>query len=127
LRTAQQDICLRLLKADSIIESNENLSYVYYKLSDIARREDNFEKEKKSLYEAISNKPNDLMVCYRLAVCCELDGLAEDAIKYYKLASNNPHLISEALRKFILTQVERIELKGPMNRPPVLGARYQAW
>jgi len=85
LRTAQQDICLKLLKADSIIGSNENLYYIYYKLSDIARREDNFEKEKKMLNEAILNKPNDLMVCYRLAVCCELDGLADDAIKYYRV------------------------------------------
>jgi len=124
LRTAQQDICLRLLKVDSIIESNENLYCIYYKLSDIARREDNFEKEKKMLSEAISHKLNDFLVCYRLAVYCELDGLVEDAIKYYKLASNNPNLISKALRKFILSQVERIELKGPMNRPPVLGARY---
>jgi len=79
------------------------------------------------LNEAISKRPNDLMVCYRLAVCCVLDGLVEDAIHYYKLASNNPYLISTALRKFITAQVERIELKGPMNRPPVLGARYQAW
>ncbi len=39
----------------------------------------------------------------------------------------DPYLNSDVLKKYILSQIERIELKGPMNRPPALGVKYQAW
>lgn len=127
LRTLQKDICRNLLKNASIAQNNESLYYIYYKLSNLELREDNFKEEIRMLNLAISMKPNDLLANFRLAVCSEMDGLVDDAIKHYKLASNDPYLISNALKKYILSQVQRIELKGPKNRPPALGAKYQAW
>ena len=127
LRTLQKDICRNLLKNANIAQDNETLYYIYYKLSNLELREDNFKEEIRILNLAISMKPNDLLANFRLAVCSEMDGLVDDAIKHYKLASNDPYLISNALKKYILSQVERIELKGPKNRPPALGAKYQAW
>lgn len=127
LRTLQKDICRNLLKNANIAQDNETLYYIYYKLSNLELREDNFKEEIRILNLAVSMKPNDLLANFRLAVCSEMDGLVDDAIKHYKLASNDPYLISNALKKYILSQVERIVLKGPKNRPPALGAKYQAW
>ena len=127
LRTSQKDICRNLLKNEIISQDSESLYYIYYKLSNLELREDNFKEEIKMLNLAISIKANDLLTNFRLAVCSEMDGLVDDAIKYYQLASKDPYLISDALKKYILSQVDRIELKGPRNRPPALGAKYQAW
>ncbi len=127
LRTLQKDICRNLLKNSNIAQDKESLYYIYYKLSNLELREDNFKEEIRMLYLAISMKPNDLLANFRLVVCSEMDGLVDDAINHYKLASNDPYLISDALKKYILSQVERIELIGPKNRPPALGAKYQAW
>lgn len=127
LRTLQKDICRNLLKNSNIAQDKESSYYIYYKLSNLELREDNFKEEIRMLYLAISMKPNDLLANFRLAVCSEMDGLVDDAINHYNLASNDPYLISDALKKYILSQVERIELKGPKNRPPALGAKYQAW
>ncbi|MDA3896713.1 MAG: hypothetical protein PF482_11280 [Desulfobacteraceae bacterium] len=127
LRTSQKDICRNLLKNANITQDNKSLYYIYYKLSNLELREDNFKEEINMLNLAISVKANDLLANFRLAVCYEMDGFLDDAIKYYHLASNDPYLNSDVLKKYILSQVERIEQKGPMHRPPALGAKYQAW
>jgi len=137
IRTTQKDICQSLLQKPKIAQDNENLYYIYYKLSNLELREDNFKEETKMLSYAIAIKPHDLLANFRLALCCEMDGLVDDAINYYKLASNDPYLISNEIKKYILSQVKRIEMRGPKNRPPemrgpknrppALGAKYQAW
>ena len=127
LRTSQKDICRNLLKNANTAQDHESLYYIYYKLSNLELREDSFKEEIRMLNLAISIKANDLLANFRLAVCYEMDGLIDDAIKYYHLASNDPNLMSDELKKYILSQVERIETEGPRNRPPALGAKYQAW
>ena len=125
--TIQEEICKRLLQNASIKQSAENLFFSYIKMSNLAMKQDDFKKEKQMLVSANELRPNDLIANYRLAVCYEMDGSVDDAIKHYYLASNDPYLNSNQLRKFILSQVERIKLKGPMNRPPALGAKYMVW
>jgi len=127
LRTSQKDISRNLLKNPNIAQDNESLYYIYYKLSNLELREDNFKEEIRMLNLSILIKPNDLLANYRLAVCSEMDGLIDDAIKYYHLAANDLYLVSDELKKYILSQVERIKKEGPRNRPPALGAKYQAW
>ncbi|MCP4111762.1 MAG: hypothetical protein GY749_40600 [Desulfobacteraceae bacterium] len=124
---AQEDICKRLLQHTSIKENDENLFYIYIKMSSLAIKEDNFIKQKQMALSAIELKPDDLIANYRLAVCYEMEGSADEAIKHYYAASNDPDLNSDQLRKFIVSQIERIKLKGPMNRPPVSGTKYMAW
>ena len=127
IRTVQKDICRNLLADTEIAHDNDSLYYIYYKLADLELREDNFEKEKRMLASAHAIRPNDLLANYRLALNCEMDGLVDDAINHYKMALNDPDLDSDALRKYIDSQVERIKTKGPKNRVKALGARYQAW
>jgi len=124
ISSTQEDICKRLLINESIKSSSSNLFFIYLKMSNLSMKLDNFKKEKEMLLSAIDLEPSDLISNYRLAVCHEMEGSAENAIKHYNLATNDPYLSSNQLREFILSQVERIKLKGPMNRPPVLGAKY---
>ena len=124
ISSTQEDICKRLIKNEGIKSSSSNLFFIYLKMSNLSMKLNNFKKEKEMILSAIHLKPNDLIANYRLAICHEMEGSAENAIKHYNLATNDPFLRSNQLRKFILSQVERIKLKGPMNRPPVLGAKY---
>ena len=127
IRASQKTICQNLLKNENISHDNKSLYCLYYKLSDLELREDNFIEEKRMLNSAISLRPNDLLANYRLALCCEIDGSVDDAINHYELAANDSGIHSAALKSFILSQVERIKIKGPRKSPPSLGTRYQAW
>ena len=44
LRTLQKDICRNLLKNSNIAQDKESLYYIYYKLSNLELREDNFKE-----------------------------------------------------------------------------------
>lgn len=56
-----------------------------------------------------------------------MDGLVDEAIYHYELASKDPYLVSTQLKVFILSNIERIKEYGPKNRPTVLGAKYQSY
>ncbi len=127
LRPSQKSICQKLLKNANILNNNNSLYYIYYKLANLELREDNFQNEKMMLKSAISLNPDNLLANFRFAVCCEMDGHVDEAIHHYELALNDPYLISKSLNKYISTNIERIKLKGPMNRPPTLGAKYQSY
>lgn len=126
ISSAQEEICTRLQKEDTIKNNYEALFNILIKMNKIALKQDNFEKEKAILFSATKINPNDLIANYRLAVCYEMEGSKDEAIKHYLLATTDSYLTSNQLRKFILSQIKRIELKGTMNRPPVLGAKYLA-
>ena len=122
----QKDICRKLLRHETV-KNNDDIFLIYIKLSSLALKDDNSQEEKSALLSAIEIKPNDLLANYRLALCCEMDGLKDDAINYYRTALKDASLYSEQLRTFISSQIERVTLKGPMNRPPALGCRFMIW
>ena len=123
----QEDICQKLLKNETVKNNDEFLFSIYIKLSSLALKDNNPQKEKNALMSAIEIKPNDLLANYRLAVCNEMHGFRNDAINHYLAALKDPVLYSGQLKTFILSQIERVRLKGPMNRPPALGCRFMIW
>jgi len=123
----QEDICQKLLRNETVKNNDEFLFSIYIKLSGLALKDNNPQKEKNALMSAIEIKPNDLLANHRLAVCNEMDGFKDEAINHYHAALKDPVLYSEQLKTFILSQIERVRLKGPMNRPPALGCRFMIW
>ena len=104
----QEDICRKLLRNEIVKNNDESLFSIYIKLSGLALKDDNPQKEKSALMSAIEIKPNDLLAHYRLPLCCEMDGLKNDAINHYRTALKDPSLYSEQLKKFILSQIEQV-------------------
>jgi tetratricopeptide (TPR) repeat protein len=127
ISSEQERICQRLLRNELIKSDEEFLFSIYMKLSILAIKDDSPKKEKNALISALELKPNSLIANYRLALYYEIEGLVDDAINHYKAALRDPNIYSEQLKTFISLQVERIKLKGPLNRPPALGARYMSW
>jgi len=127
ISSEQENICQKLLKNETVSNNDEFLFSIYMKLSGLAMKGNDSQKEKNVLISALKIKPNNLLANYRLAVCYEMDGLVDDAINHYNIALKDRYLYSEQLKTFILSQIERVKLKGPMNRPPALGARYMSW
>ena len=127
IRTTQKDACQRLLNNSNVIADKDNRYSICYKLANLELREDNFKNELAMLNLAVSLKPNDMLANFRLATCYEMDGLVEEAKRHYKTAAEDPGIVSNALREHILSQVNRIEEGALINKPPALGAKYQAW
>ena len=127
IRPAQKSICQKLLKDPKISKDDNSLFCLYYKLANLELREDNFKNEKLMLQSALALKPNDLLANFKYAICCEMDGAVDEAINYYELAAKDPYIVSESLKKYIMEHIERIKQKGPINRMPVLGLKYQSY
>ncbi len=121
LSTRQEEICKKLLVHDQVKLKDDNLYYIYMKLSLLAHKEDHVDEEVEFLKSAIELKPDDFLANYRAGVCFEKKGVAEKAIHYYQAALEDTSIHSEELKKYIETQVERVKKRGVMKIPPVYG------
>jgi tetratricopeptide (TPR) repeat protein len=123
ISTAQGELCKRLIA----IVSDEDKYFIYMKISLLENKNDDLEKEISFLKSALEKNDKDLIANYRLAVCLELNKDAESAIKHYHQALTDTSIDSVELKDFIKLQIERVNSKGPLNKPPALGLRYTSW
>lgn len=113
------------LLANPRIQNDLNLQFLtYLKLSQVAFKGYDDEKEVEFLRKAVSIKPIDLIVNYRLGNALERISNALGAIAAYKSALMDPLIGSAELKDFISSQIKRVETKGPSKKPPVPGLRY---
>ncbi len=127
ISTAQGDLCKSLIENDLVKSNDEHMYYVYMKISLLENKNDNLEKEISFLNSALQLKPDDLIANYRLAVCFELKGSAVNAIKHYEKSLLDIEIDSKEIKDYIKLQIERINIKGIMDKPPALGLRYMSW
>ncbi len=78
-----------------------------------------------ALKQAVMLRPTDLIANYRLARAYERTGFAQDAIKVYEASLNDPSIDTPELRKFVVSQVQRVKEKGPQEASPIPGLIYQ--
>ena len=117
----------KLLNLKEVIGSDEILFYVYMIGADLSQKEDDTNREKRFLLNAIQLKPNNLVANYRLAVVLEKEGLSIDSIEKYQAATTDPKLSSKRLREHINNQIKRIKEFGPRKSPPIPGLKYMSW
>jgi hypothetical protein len=123
----QTEICNNLLKAKGIDSNKPILFAIYIKLASLALKDDDLAKEQKFLREAVRVFPYDLISNYRLAINLEKANLAEEAIQHYKTAMTDSVYRSDKLQSFLQEQIDRINIKGTMKKPPALGLRFSSW
>ena len=97
------------------------------KTASVFLKDDDFDNVIRFLKQAADIKPNDLVVNYRLAVSFERIGAGKDAIQYYKEALKDPFINSSQIKRFIMSQIERVATEGPKKKPPMFGFRYMTW
>jgi hypothetical protein len=78
-----------------------------------------------ALKQAVMLRPTDLIANYRFARAYERTGSAQDAIKAYEASLNDPSIDTPELRKFVTSQVQRVNGKGPQEASPIPGLIYQ--
>lgn len=108
--------------------ANTDLAFpVYIMAAKIAERLRKHNKAIEYLEHALSIEPYDLVANFKLAENFEYAGLASEAISSYEAAAKGPSNISEALKGFVLSQIERVRTKGPRRKPPITGFRRITW
>ena len=95
--------------------------------AELARKEDNGEKERRCLSAALEFLANDLVGNFRLAAAFERDGNPKDSIKHYKAATKDPLIGSPELKAYIENQIVRVMETGPSETPPVPVLRFLTW
>lgn len=123
----QTEVCNKLLNAEGINSNKTILFAIYIKLASLALKDDDLAKEQKLLRQAMSVFPYDLISNYRLAVNLEKADLAKEAIEHYNTAMADSQYRSEYLQSFLQEQIDRINIKGTMKKPPALGLRFSSW
>jgi hypothetical protein len=78
-----------------------------------------------ALKQAATLRPTDLIANYRLARSYERTGSAQDAIKAYEASLSDPSIDTPELRKFVVSQVQRVKKEGPQQASPIPGLIYQ--
>lgn len=84
-----------------------------------------FNNELAAMKQAVMLRPTDLIANYRLARVFERLGSAQDAIKAYEAGLTDPSIDTPELRKFIVSQAERVKKNGPQQASPIPGLIYQ--
>ena len=116
----QEQVCEKLIK-NTLLKSNiECLFFLYVKIATLSLKNDAGSQEIKFLLLAIKIKPDDFVANYKLAVFYERKGSADNAIKHYKAAINDPYINKTIFNNFIVAQIDRVSSKGTMTKPPSL-------
>lgn len=123
----QADVCNKLLNAEGINSNEQILFAIYIKMASLSLKDDDLVKEQKFLREALKLFPNDLLSNYRLAVNLEKTDSAKDARKHYETAMTDNQFFSKHLNDFLQNQINRINTKGTLKKPPALGLRFTSW
>ncbi|ABW67506.1 hypothetical protein Dole_1702 [Desulfosudis oleivorans Hxd3] len=124
---SQKTICLNLLKDEKISQDYAKKFIILLKTSDLFVKDGDNTSAIQYLKHAINIKPTDLVANYRLAVLYESIGDREKAIEHYLKGMRDSLINSDRLRRYIKSQIKRVETKGPMKKPPMLGLRYMSW
>ncbi len=120
MKLYQEQICKKLLNTKSVYNNDYYLFLIYIKLAIIYRRNDDYPQEMKFLLLAIKVKPDNFVANYKLAVFHERKGSADNAINHYKAALNDPNINTAIFNDFIISQIDRVNIKGTMAKPPSL-------
>ncbi len=104
---------------------NEEKYIGYLAAAHAANAGSEYNNEITALKQAVILKPNDLIANYRLARAYERIGSAQEAIKSYETSLGDPSVDSEELRRFLISQAERVKEKGPQQASPIPGLIYQ--
>ncbi len=116
----QELICKKLLNNVLVKNKKKNLFPVYVKLASISLKYEDFSREIELLLLSITIKPDDFISNYKLALSYERNGSADNAIKHYKAALNDPDINKTFFNDFIVSQIDRVNTNGTMEKPPSL-------
>jgi tetratricopeptide (TPR) repeat protein len=86
---------------------------------------DAYPKAAEALRQAVQVKPNNLVANFRLAAIFEYLGNGVEAIRHYEAAMGDPSLVSQSLKTFVQSQIERVKVQGPRKGSKVQGLRYK--
>lgn len=123
----RDEIYIELLGITENEANTEQKFLILMKLAHSSKKEDNYEREISYLEQALEILPRDLVANYRLANSFKKIGKSEEAVESYKAALGNPSLLSDKLKDFISSQIERVKSKGPSKKPPVPGLKYMTY
>jgi tetratricopeptide (TPR) repeat protein len=104
--------------------NSDDRFFVLIMAAKLATNKRKYENAIKYLEDALKQNPSELVANFMLGQSFERMGKAEDAVCAYKSALDDPLCISDSLKKYVKDQIERIETKGPLKKPPMPGLRH---
>jgi tetratricopeptide (TPR) repeat protein len=104
--------------------NSDDRFFVLIRAAQLAINKRKYDKAIKYLQDALRLNPSELVVNFMLGQSFERTGKAEDAVCAYTSAMDNPLCVSDSLKKYVKDQIERIETKGPLKKPPMPGLRH---
>jgi tetratricopeptide (TPR) repeat protein len=125
--SVREDIYMRLQREGEITKDNNNKFLLYVRIAESALKEFNFAREQEFFKKALSIRPNNLVVNYRLGNSLEKIGDSAGAIRSYETALTDQTACGKELKELVLEQIKRVEESGPAKKPPVFGFSYMSW
>jgi len=114
--------CLQWVGSKEVQADPDLKFYILAKLANVHIKEDNYDQAAACLEEALSLKPDNLLLNLRLAEVHEARGGGKEAIKAYQTALEHAYVAN--LQSYLRRQIERVKTKGPRKAAPMPGLRY---
>ncbi|WDP92010.1 MAG: hypothetical protein HUN04_20730 [Desulfobacter sp.] len=120
----QFSMCDKLIQKSEIHSNLELYHLIFVKMAHLSYKDGNYSKGLNFLQKAIELKEDSLIANFRFGVAQEKENEVEKAVRFYKKASTSQEITTKGIQNFIMDQIDRVQSKGPMIKPPMPGTRF---
>ena len=120
----QYEMCDKLIQKSEITSNLELYHLILIKMAHLSYKGGNYSKGLNFLQKALELNQDSLIANFRLGVAHERETEVEKAVHFYNKAADSQEIPTKGVQTFIRDQIDRIQSKGPMIKPPMPGTRF---